>query len=92
MLSNNLAMASSSPLTGVILVDCARANASAGVAIAAERCGYGSDTVGFQSALKSACSEMNVTIEGLSDLDDEPSAQRYSESGIEVAPDTPSDL
>ncbi|PZO44668.1 MAG: hypothetical protein DCF21_03295 [Leptolyngbya sp.] len=85
-------MASSSPLTGVILVDCARANASGGVAIAAERCGYGTDTAQFQSALKSACSEMNVTIDGLSDLDDEPSAPWHPAPGIEVAPDTPSEL
>lgn len=85
-------MASSSPLTGVILVDCAKANASSGLAIAAERCGYGTDTAKFQAALRSACSEMNVTINGLSDLDDEPSAQRYAEPGIEVAPDTLSEL
>jgi hypothetical protein len=84
-------MASSTPLTGVILVDCARANASSGVAIAAERCGYGTDTAKFQAALKSACSEMNVTIDGLSDLDDDQS-QWHPEPGIEVAPDTLSDL
>lgn len=84
-------MASSTPLTGVILVDCARANASGGVAIAAERCGYGTNTAKFQAALKSACSEMNVTIDGLSDLDDEQS-QWPSEPGIEVAPDTMGDL
>lgn len=84
-------MASSTPLTGVILVDCARANASGGVAIAAKRCGYGTDTAKFQAALKSACSDMNVTIDGLSDLDDDQS-QWHPESGIEVAPDTLSDL
>lgn len=84
-------MASSSPLTGVILVDCAKANASQGVAIAAERCGYGTDTTSFQAALKAACSQMNVTINGLSDLDDEQSQWR-SEPGMEVAPDTLDDL
>ncbi|PSR18372.1 hypothetical protein C8255_07775 [filamentous cyanobacterium CCP3] len=85
-------MASSSPLTGVILVDCARANASAGLAIAAERCGYGNDTAKFQTALKSACSEMNVEIEGLSDLEDDEPAVVRADRGMEVAPDTPSDL
>ncbi|WP_017302440.1 hypothetical protein [Nodosilinea nodulosa] len=85
-------MASSSPLTGVILVDCARANATEGLAIATERCGYGDDTAKFQAALRSACSEMNVDIDGLADLvDDEPSILR-AERGMEVAPDSPSDL
>jgi hypothetical protein len=85
-------MASSSPLTGVILVDCARANASEGLAIAAERCGYGNDTAQFQSALRSACSEMNIEVKGLSDLeDDEPAAVR-AERGMNIAPDTPNEL
>ncbi|WP_035990396.1 hypothetical protein [Leptolyngbya sp. KIOST-1] len=85
-------MASSSPLTGVILVDCARANASEGLAIAAERCGYGSDTAKFQTALRAACSDMNVEIEGLSDLEDDEPAVVRAERGMEVAPDTPSEL
>lgn len=85
-------MASSSPLTGVILVDCARANATGGLEVATERCGYGTDTAKFQAALRSACSEMNVDIDGLADLvDDEPAAVR-AERGMNVAPDTPSDL
>jgi hypothetical protein len=85
-------MASSSPLTGVILVDCARANASEGLAIAAERCGYGNDTAKFQTALKTACSDMNVNIEGLSDLEDDAPAAVRAQRGMEVAPDTPSEL
>ncbi|MGB3309282.1 MAG: hypothetical protein WBG32_12115 [Nodosilinea sp.] len=85
-------MASSSPLTGVILVDCARANASEGLAIAAERCGYGNDTAKFQTVLRSACSEMNVEIAGLSDLEDNEPAAVRAEQGMHIAPDTPSDL
>lgn len=85
-------MASSSPLTGVILVDCAKANASQGLAIAAERCGYGDDTAQFQAALRSACSDMNVSINDLSDLVAGEPAQWRPEPGIEIAPDTPSEL
>lgn len=85
-------MASSSPLTGVILVDCAKANASQGLAIAAERCGYGDDTAQFQAALRSACNDMNVSINDLSDLVDGEPAQWHPEPGIEIAPDTPSEL
>lgn len=58
-------MTSSSPLTGVVLVNCAKANAQAGLAIAAERCGYGSDTETFQAALVSACLDMGISIEAL---------------------------
>lgn len=92
MLSNNPTMASLSPLTGVVLVDCARANAKEGVAIAAERCGYGSDAAGFQSALKSACDEMNVTVDDLSDLLESEQAQGQRPVGTEVSPDSINDL
>ncbi len=85
-------MASSSPLTGVILVDCAKANATEGLAIAAERCGYGNDTARFQAALRAACSEMNVTPRDLADLVDDELSQWKPEPGIEVAPDTPNEL
>lgn len=41
-------MASETPLTGVFLVDCARANAERGLAIATKQCGYGNDTESFK--------------------------------------------
>ncbi|MGB5974310.1 MAG: hypothetical protein WBG38_13385, partial [Nodosilinea sp.] len=67
--------------------------ASEGLEMATERCGYGTDTAKFQAALKSACSEMNVDIDGLADLvDDEPLITRSELLGLEVAPDTPSQL
>lgn len=81
-------MASSSPLTGVVLVNCAKANAEAGLAIAAERCGYGSDTEAFQTALKAACVEMGISIESLAETEQSPGPVI---TGIEVAPDTLSD-
>jgi hypothetical protein len=55
-------MASASPLTGAVLVDCAKANVRAGLAIAAERCGYSSDVEAFQTALTAACTEMGISI------------------------------
>jgi len=83
-------MSSSSPLTGIILVDCAKANAVNGVQVAAERCGYGEDTAAFRKALSSACADMDVEVTELSDLITETPRQRLE--GMEVAPDTPSDL
>ena len=84
-------MASETPLIGVVLVDCARANAERGLAIATKQCGYGDDTESFQAALKSACSDMGVDIEGLSDLL-ESTQQPTRTIGIEIAPKTQSDL
>ncbi|MGF1458942.1 MAG: hypothetical protein ACFBSG_07930 [Leptolyngbyaceae cyanobacterium] len=84
-------MSSSSPLTGPVLVDCAKANASEGVAIAADRCGYGEDTAAFQTALKKACSEMAVDIDDLNDLVTDQQ-QVELQGGMSVAPDTYADL
>lgn len=83
-------MASSSPLTGVILVDCAKANVENGVAVAARQCGYGDDVSTFQAALKSACAEMNIDLKEFAELAiDKRVNQR---DGFEVYPDTTSDL
>lgn len=85
-------MGSSSPLTGVILVDCARANASRGLAIAAQQCGYGDDTAKFQAALTAACREMNVSPRDFSDLVSDELSQWKPEPGIEIAPDSLNEL
>lgn len=61
-------MANASPLTGTVLVNCARANAKRGLAIAAERCGYGTDTEVFERSLIEACDEMGVSIDELAEL------------------------
>ncbi len=84
-------MAASQPLKGIELIDCAKANAKQGVETAANLCGYGSEISDFQSSLQQACHEIGVDISELSDLitDQESILQN---SGIEVAPDTPSDL
>ena len=83
-------MASASPLTGVILVDCAKANVENGVEVATKQCGYGDDVAAFQAALKSACAAMNVDLKEFADLSVDKRV--HQREGIEVYPDTPSDL
>ncbi len=83
-------MTSSKPLEGVILVDCAKANAKHGIQTAAEQCGYGNDIVAFETALKAACHAMGISLKEFADLSTESESQRPS--GIEVAPDTTADL
>lgn len=84
-------MASSAPLKGIELVDCAKANAPQGSDVAAELCGYGKDIPRFQQELRQACQQMGVEISELSDLITEQQIARQN-GGIEIAPDTPSEL
>jgi hypothetical protein len=86
-------MASSKPLEGVILIDCAKANVKYGLGAAAEQCGYGQDLEGFQAALTSACQAMGVSINGFDDFDTlAENQEQVKPPGIEVSPDSPSDL
>ncbi|WP_445251881.1 hypothetical protein [Microcoleus sp. B3-D2] len=84
-------MASSQPLKGIELIDCAKANAQQGIATAANLCGYGGDLNTFERELKKACQDIGVEVKELSDL---ITAQQMMKQGmgIEVAPDTPSEL
>ncbi len=84
-------MASPIPLKDTDLVDCAKANAKQGVETAAELCGYGQDIRTFQIELKKACDRMGVTFNELSDLITDQQ-NMIEQGGIEVAPDTPSEL
>ncbi len=84
-------MSSTFPLTGVELVDCAKANALDGADIAAERCGYGQDVKAFQTALQSACAEMAIDVESVADLIT-PQQQIMTQGGMAVAPKTYGDL
>ena len=84
-------MASSQPLTGIELIDCAKANAQQGIAVAAELCGYGNDLNKFDRELKQACQNIGVDVKELSDLIT-PQHMMQQGAGIEVAPDTPSEL
>ncbi|MGI8933312.1 MAG: hypothetical protein ACR2FS_04485 [Phormidesmis sp.] len=84
-------MAATQPLKGIVLIDCAKANAQQGAETAAQLCGYGSDISSFQSALTQAGKDMGVTLDDIEDLiTDQFIAKRNP--GIEVAPDTPQDL
>jgi hypothetical protein len=56
-------MSGNFPLTGIELIDCARANVSAGVAKAAMLCGYASDIDRFREALRQTSKEMGLEIE-----------------------------
>lgn len=86
-------MASSAPLEGVILVDCAKANVKYGLEAAAKQCGYGQDLAGFQAALTSACQAMGVSVDGFDDFDVlAENQEQMKPPGIEVSPDSPSDL
>lgn len=85
-------MASSTPLQGTELVDCARANARQGLATAAYQCGYGEDVNTFAQELKQACEQMNLKVKELSELITDQEMTLQMGSGEVVAPDTPSEL
>ena len=85
-------MASSTPLQGTELVDCARANAKQGIETAARQCGYGGDINMFAQALKQACEEMNLQVKELSELITDQEMILQIGSGEVVAPDTASEL
>jgi ABC-type transporter Mla subunit MlaD len=77
-----------SPLKGVELVDCAKANGNLGVAAAALNCGYGQDVDSFIENLRQAGQAMGLEIEDLNDLLD----QANDPVGVEISPDSPSSL
>ena len=58
------------PLTGEELINCARANVSSGIEMAAKLCGYASDIERFQSTLKQNYQEMGLEIKSLQKLID----------------------
>jgi hypothetical protein len=84
-------MASPTPLHGTDLIDCAKANAKQGIETAAHLCGYGEDINKFKTELQQACHKIGVEIRELSDLiTDQQMVRKFG--GIEIAPDTPSEL
>jgi hypothetical protein len=84
-------MSAKTPLEGIELVDCARANAKQGIETAAELCGYGTQLNQFKQAVKQACERMGVEFHELSDLiKDEPSILQVE--GEIVAPDSDGQL
>ncbi len=84
-------MTSAKPLEGLDLIDCAKANASLGIDNAARHCGYGENLSAFEQALKEAGQKMGIEINTLSDLiTDQQLIKKHR--GIEVSPDSPSNL
>lgn len=75
------------PLSGIDLIDCARANAPSGLETTALLCGYGSDVSGFQDALQQACLQLGLNIKSLND-----SLESQNNRGIDFAPDNNSSL
>ncbi|KPQ33674.1 MAG: hypothetical protein HLUCCA11_17525 [Phormidesmis priestleyi Ana] len=84
-------MAADQPLTGIDLIDCAKANATQSLAKATQLCGYGSDTSRFQLALKQAGKEMGVELDSLDDLITDQFRVKQTQ-GLEIAPDSTEDL
>lgn len=83
-------MASPTPLRDNELIDCAKANANDNIEVVSVRCGYGDDTATFESELIKACSSIGVKIDSFQDLrEDEPDNEV---EGVEIGPDSPSDL
>jgi hypothetical protein len=84
-------MASSVPLKGIELIDCAKANAAQGPEVAADLCGYGQDLTTFQQELRQACQQIGIEVSELRDLiTDQQIVQQAG--GIEIAPETQSEL
>ncbi len=84
-------MASSTPLMGTDLIDCAKANAKQGIETAAYLCGYGKNLDNFKQNLVQACDNIGVQIYELSDLITDQQTVKES-GGLEIAPETPSNL
>lgn len=84
-------MPSQQPLKGIELIDCAKANAKEGIEVAAYQCGYDKYTDVFMQDLRDACQQIGVSIESIEELIVEPPIVRQN-LGIEVAPETPSEL
>ncbi len=83
-------MTSNEKLQGIILIDCAKANAKQGLSEATRQCGYGQDTEGFLSALTQACRDAGIHFKTLDDFVEAPAS--VPNPGVEIAPDTSSDL
>jgi hypothetical protein len=85
-------MASTTPLKGTELVDCARANAKQGIETAAHQCGYGGDLNTFARELRKACEEMNLQVKELSELITDQDLILNLGTGEIIAPETASEL
>lgn len=84
-------MTSPTPLQGLDLIDCAKANANLGMQTAAKHCGYGENLSDFEQALKEAGKKMGIEINTLSDLITSQQLMK-KRGGINISPDSASSL
>ena len=84
-------MASSKPLKGSELIDCARANSKESITVAAYRCGYGEDIAEFEEQLQQAGAAIEVEINRFTELTD-TTAPKTEKSGVIIAPDSATEL
>jgi hypothetical protein len=83
-------MASPTPLRGTELIDCTQASAKQGIPVAAHQCGYSADIDTFQRELTSALTQMGIKNKDFEDL--LKTIVLKPKSGIEIAPDTATEL
>ncbi len=79
-------MAANKPLTGLTLIDCAKANAPEGVAVAARLCGYGEDVSTFRQSLIQAGEDAGITLTGIDDLIIEPTVASINQPVSDLGP------
>ena len=79
-------------LQGIELIDCAKANAKQGAAVAAERSGYDQNVGLFIENLNKACQQIGVDINELEDLITDQQVAKERRKLMDIAPETNSDL
>ncbi len=79
-------------LQGIELINCAKANAKQGVAVAAEHSGYDKNVGLFTENLNKACQKIGVDINELDDLITDQQIAKKNRKMIEISPDTTSQL
>lgn len=79
-------------LTGIELIDCAKANAQKGITVAAKQSGYDDNVNLFLENLQQACQSIGVNIEQLEDLVTDQQLLKENKKGLEISPDSPTQL
>lgn len=79
-------------LQGIELINCAKANARAGIATAAQQSGYEQNLELFSENLTKACQAIGVNIDELSDLITDQQVAKEKRKVMDISPDTAIDL
>ena len=83
-------MTAPTPLHGTELIDCAQASAKQGIIVTAQQCGYRNDIDTFQHELTVALKQIGIKNKDFEDLLKKVGVK--PELGIEIAPDTATEL